>query len=143
METLTRVSRPTTLILDDEIPRVPQRAKFFMRARGGDLGAKAEREVSRFAFKHPLTHGMMGPLRALVPHQDDNPEPHAHKTNLTDAQANTRAIQTLAYHLGVDLTGICEIPQYAWYSHRPDGTDTEPYHRYAVVMLIDLSLIHI
>ena len=108
-----------------------------MRARGGDLGAKAEREVSRFAFKHPLTHGMMGPLRALVPHQDDNPEPHAHKTNLTDAQVNTRAIQTLAYHLGVDLTGICEIPQYAWYSHRPDGTATEPYHRYAVVMLID------
>ena len=137
METLTRVSRPTTLILDDEIPRVPQRANFFMRARGGDLGAKAEREVSRFAFKHPLTHGMMGPLRALVPHQDDNPEPHAHKTNLTDAQANTRALQTLAYHLGVDLTGICEIPQYAWYSHRPDGTATEPYHRYAVVMLID------
>jgi len=137
METLKRVSRPTTLILDDEIPRVPQRANFFMRARGGDLGEKAQREVSRFAFKHPLTHGMMGPLRALVPHQDDNPQRHERKADLSDATANTRAIQTLAYHLGVDLTGICEIPEYAWYSHRPDGTATEPYHRYAVVMLID------
>ena len=137
METLERVERPTTLILDDEIPRVPQRANFFMRARGGDLGAKAKREVARFAFKHPLTHGMMGPLRALVPHQDDNPPTHDGESNPTEAQANTRAVQTLAYHLGVDLTGICEIPNYAWYSHRPDGTPTEPYHKYAVVMLID------
>jgi len=140
METVERVNRPTTLILDDEIPRVPQRANFFMRARGGDLGEKAQREVNRFAVKHPLTHGMMGPLRALVPHQDDNPQVHADpkdENHLTDALANTRAIQALSYHLGVDLTGICEIPDYAWYSHRPDGTATEPYHKYAVVMLID------
>jgi len=110
-----------------------------MRARGGDLGAKAQREVNRFAVKHPLTHGMMGPLRALVPHQDENPQTFENgdpRQTVSDAQANTRAIQTLSYHLGVNLTGICEIPDYAWYSHRPDGTATEPYHKYAVVMLI-------
>jgi len=138
METLDRVSRPTTLILDDEIPRVPQRANFFMRARAGDLGAKAQREVSRFAFKHPLTHGMMGPLRAMVPHQDDQLQRSAAGDRLlSDAPTNTRALHALAYHLGVDLAGICEIPDYAWYSHRPDGTPCEPYHKYAVVMLID------
>ena len=140
METLARIERPTTLILDDEIPRVPQRANFFMRARGGDLGKKAQREVSRFAVKHPLTHGMMGPLRALVPHQDDVPlpDPALDKVQLSNSSTeNTQALQALAYHLGVDLVGICKIPNYAWYSHRPDGTPTDPYHKYAVVMLID------
>ena len=136
MERVRRVDRPTTMILDDEVPRVPQRANFFMRARAGDLGAKAQREVARFAFKHPLTHGMMPPLRCLVPHQD-GPVTGTPDADLSDAHANTRAIKSLAYHLGVDLAGICEIPDYAWYSHRPNGTPTEPYHRYAVVMLID------
>ena len=140
MEQIKRVDKPTTLIFDEEIPRVPQRANFFMRARHGDLGQKAKREVARFAVKHPLTHGMMGPLRALVPHQDNAPDEvdaSAPGRELHDARANSNNIRALAYHLGVDLVGICEVPRYAWYSHRPDGTPTEPYHRFAVVMLID------
>jgi len=148
MEQLKRQAKPTTLILDDEIPRVPQRANFFMRSRAGDLGAKAQREVARFAFKHPLTQGMMGPLRSLVPHQDDDPRKSPHQVasgavehtsarKTASASDNSDAIRALAYHLGADLVGLCEIPRYAWYSHRPDGTETTPYHKYAVVMLID------
>ncbi len=136
MEQVKRVDKPTTLILDDEIPRVPKRAEFFARARTGDLGKKAFKEVQRFAFKHPLTLGMMGPLRALVPHQDGKAAIDK-DLSLQDATANTKAIKSLAYHLGADLTGICEIPDYAWYSHTVDGSAIEPYHKYAVVMLID------
>ena len=136
MEQVWRVPRPTTLILDDEVPRVPKRAEFFMRARMGDLGAKAQREVARFAFKHPLTDGMMKPLRAMVPHQDGAVAPQQ-APGFEDAQANTQAIKSLSYHLGADLTGICEIPEYAWYSHGPNGQPIEAKHKYAVVMLID------
>ena len=35
------------------------------------------------------------------------------------------------------MTGICEIPRYAWYSHRKNCTDLKPYNKYAIVMLID------
>jgi reductive dehalogenase len=136
MEQVKRVARPTTLILDDEVPRVPKRAEFFMRARMGDLGAKAQREVQRFAFKHPLTDGMMKPLRAMVPFQDGEVA-DTDPGKLGDAAANSRAIKSLSYHLGADLTGICEIPDYAWYSHGPDGKPIEMKHKYAVVMLID------
>ena len=130
------MSEPTTLIMADEIPRVPKRAEFFARARAGDLGDKAHREVARFAFKHPLTDGMMGPLRAMVPHQDGQVASTPNGT-MQDAQTNTDAIKSLSYHLGADLTGICEIPEYAWYSHGPDGRALSTPHRYAVVMLID------
>ena len=136
MEHVRRVERPTTVILDDEIPRVPQRANFFTRARMGDLGAKAQQEVKRFALKHPLTHGMTYPLRALVPHQDGVTAART-EPGFTDAAANSRAVKSLGYHLGADLIGICEVPRYAWYSHDVSGNEIPEAHRYAVVLLID------
>jgi ferredoxin len=135
MEQVRRVDRPTTLVLDDEVPRVPKRASFFDRALRGDLGEKAQAERNRFAFKQPHTAGMMGPMRAMVPLQGGKSSPE--KASLADPAANSRAIKSLSYFLGADLTGICEIPRYAWYSHGQDGKPIEPYHRYAVVMLID------
>jgi epoxyqueuosine reductase QueG len=136
METVKRVDRPTTLILDDEVPRVPKRAAFFERALQGDLGEKSKIERSRFSFKHPVSWAQLGMIRSLVPHQD-GPVAAADSGRYSDAAANTRALKSLSYFLGSDLTGICEIPSYAWYSHKTDGKVLEPYHRYAVVMLID------
>ncbi|MGI9327366.1 MAG: 4Fe-4S dicluster domain-containing protein [Pseudomonadales bacterium] len=136
MEQVQRVDAPTTLIFADEVPRVPKRAEFFQRARMGDLGEKAQQEVKRFAFKHPLTDGMMHPLRVMVPHQDGAVATELDPA-LEDAESNTKAIKSLSYHLGADLTGVCEIPRYAWYSHGPDGKAIEMRHKYAVVMLID------
>jgi reductive dehalogenase len=136
METVRQVERPTTLILDDEVPRVPKRAAFFERALQGDLGEKAQRERSRFSFKHPLSRSQLGMIRKMVPFQD-GPVAAAANPHLRDPAANARAIKSLSYFLGADLTGICEIPRYAWFSHKEDGTPIEPYHRYAVVMLID------
>jgi len=136
METVKTVARPTTLILDDEVPRVPKRAAFFDRALQGDLGDKAKRERTRFAFKTPLSLAQLGMIRALVPFQD-GPVAPSRDPRFADAKANARAIKSLSYFLGADLTGICEVPRYAWFSHRENGAPIEPVHRYAVVMLID------
>ncbi len=136
METVKRVERPTTLILDDEVPRVPKRASFFERAIHGDLGGKAQRERSRFSFKHPFASAMLKQIRAMVPHQDG--EIAARPTpEFGDAKANSKAIKSLSYALGAQITGICELPDYAWYSHKEDGSAIRPYHKYAVVSLID------
>jgi reductive dehalogenase len=75
-------------------------------------------------------------IRAMVPFQNGEVAPTQHG-GLSDPTANARAIKSLSYFLGADLTGICEIPRYAWFSHKEDGTSIPPYHRYAVVMLID------
>lgn len=136
METVKRVDRPTTLILDDEVPRVPKRAAFFQRALHGDLGAKSQKERSRFSFKTPFSNALLGAIRALVPMQDGELGA-ADQTFGGDPAANARAIKSLSYSFGSDLTGICEIPRYAWFSHKEDGKEIVPYHRYAVVMLID------
>lgn len=137
METVKRVERPTTLILDDEVPRVPKRAAFFERALQGDLGEKSQRERARFATKHPLARSMVSLIRTMVPHQDGAVDANADTSACDDPARNARAVKALSYFLGADLTGICEVPRYAWYSHKEDGTPIDNYHRYAVVMLID------
>ena len=135
MEQVKRIERPTTLILDEEVPRVPKRAAFFQRALHGDLGEKSKTERSRFAFKTPLSFSMLQLIRAMVPRQDG--ELGEGEGGFGDPATNARTLKSLSYVLGSDLTGICEIPRYAWFSHHEDGREIEPYHRYAVVMLID------
>lgn len=140
MERIRRVDEPTTLVLRDEIRRVPKRADLFTRALAGDLGEKAQRERTRFAVKHPLAQAMTPLIRGLVPLQGTR-EPLAPTGlggDLSDPQRNADAIKALAYVLGADLVGICEAEPWMYYSHdEAEGRPIEPYHRYAVVMLID------
>ncbi len=35
------------------------------------------------------------------------------------------------------MVGICEVPEYAWYSHDTNGDEIEPRHKYAIVLLVD------
>ena len=136
MEKIRRAPETTTLILEDEVPRVPKRANFFTRALHGDLGEKAQRERWRFAYKTPIADAYVKLIRAMVPLQggmiasDRNP-----RTN--DPAANARGIKALMYYLGADMAGACEAKRYTWYSHQDDGTSIEIYHRSAVVMLVD------
>ncbi len=136
METVKRVDRPTTLIIDDEVPRVPKRAAFFERALQGDLGEKSQKARRVFSFKHPLSLSQLHVIRAMVPYQD-GPVAQVDTGPYADPAANAKAIKSLSYFLGSHMTGICELPDYTWYSHKEDGRPIEPYNKYAVVMLID------
>ena len=135
MEKIRRVPEPTTLVLGDEIVRQPKRANFFTRALMGDLGEKAKHERTRFAVKNPYAFAMTPLIRNMVPMQGGETAPR--RRELRDAATNAAAVKALGYFLGADLVGICEASRWMWYSHQEDGTPIEPYHRYAVVMLID------
>ena len=136
LETVLRVDRPTTLIFDDEVPQVPKRAEFFARAEAGDLGEKSRIERGRFAFKHPFAMSMVSLIRSMVPEQDGEVSNET-GSDYTDPDSNSKAIKSLSYLLGSEMTGICEIPRYAWYSNRKDGSKIPYNHKYAVVMLVD------
>ncbi len=140
MERIRRVDQPTTLVLRDEITRVPKRADLFTRALAGDLGARPQKERTRFAVKHPLAWAMTPLIRNMVAMQGTR-EPLAPTGlggDLSDAQRNSDHVKALGYFLGADLVGICEAEPWMYYSHdETDGRAIAPYHRYAVVMLID------
>ncbi len=138
METVTRVDEPTTLIDAPNIPRVPKRHDMFIRAAMGDLGAKAQKELGGFRFiaKSPFGHAMQPLLGGMVPLQYGQAAP-AVAPATDDPQKNADRVKAALYYLGADLVGICEVPEYAWYSHDADGSVIEPYHKYAISILVD------
>ncbi len=137
MERIKRVDEPTTLVLRDEIKRMPKRADLFSRALAGDLGEKLSKERRRFAVKHPLAFAMTPLIRNMVPMQGSR-EPLGGNAKHPDAKLNSDAIKALGYFMGADLAGICRAEPWMYYSHDDEkGAPIEPYHPYAVVMLID------
>jgi ferredoxin len=134
MEKIKRVDEPTTLVLRDEIRRMPKRADLFTRALAGDLGEKPARERRRFAVKHPLAFAMTPVIRNLVPLQGTR----ENRARVGGESENSKAVKALAYYLGVDLAGICRAEPWMYYSHDDEkGAPIDPYHPNAVVMLID------
>ena len=93
METVKRIARPTTLILDDEVPQVPKRAAFFQRALHGDLGDKAKTERTRFAFKTPLSWSLLQVIRSLVPFQNGDVAPASDRAQYRNPQRQRRGHQ--------------------------------------------------
>ncbi len=136
VETLKRVDKVTTEIFEDEVPRVPSRANMYMRTAFGDLSAKAKGEAARWSQKHPVSQGLMRPSWAMKPFQDGQTASGT-ASGLDNATDNTKALKALSYFLGSSVTGVAEIPDYCWYSHDKRGQPIEPYHKYALVMLID------
>lgn len=135
MEKIRRVEQTTTRITD-QIPRVSKRANFFNRARFGDLGDKPAQEVRRFVTKSPLSKALDVVASSQVPLQDGPVNPQ--KAPLPeDPQELTNHIKALCYFLDADVVGVCEAPEYVWYSHDLQGNPIQARHRYAIVLLID------
>jgi epoxyqueuosine reductase QueG len=136
MEKVKRVDATTTLIIDEEVPRVPKRAGGFARARMGDFGEKASREVVRFAAKTPTGMALRVLQSALQPFQDGAVAPQVDGRHL-DPVRNRRALKTLANHLGADVSGTCEAKAFSWYSHDYEGKPMDVLHKNALVVAID------
>ena len=52
-------------------------------------------------------------------------------------QSLSQHIKRLGYFLRADIVGICELPQYAVYSHNARGKPIENHHKYAIVIVTD------
>jgi ferredoxin len=136
METVKRVEQSTTLIIDDEVPRMPKRSNGFYRGKKGDFGDKVAREFGRFAIKTPAGAALADLQIAQTPHQDGEVAPSVDPASL-DPERNRRALKTLLHHLGADIAGTCEAKRYVWYSHDYGGKPIDIYHRSALVVVID------
>jgi reductive dehalogenase len=136
MEKVQRVEESTTLIIDDEVPRMPKRSNGFYRGKKGDFGEKVAREFGRFAIKTPAGAALADLQIAQTPYQDGEVASRVDEVSL-DPVRNRRALKTLLVHLGADIAGACEAKRYVWYSHDYTGKPIDIYHRNALVIVID------
>ena len=136
MEKVKRVRETTTLIIDDEVPRMPKRSNGFYRGKKGDFGDKVAREFGRFAIKTPAGAALAELQIAQTPFQDGAVASSIDPLSL-DPQRNRCVLKTLLHHLGADIAGTCEAKRYVWYSHDYGGRPIDIYHASAAVMVID------
>ena len=136
MEKVRRVDEPTTLVIESEVERAAARHNFFTRARAGDRGARPQREVGRFIEKAPHGLASLRMLQELVPLQTGETAARI-AAGTADPDANAAAVKALGHFLGADMTGVCDAPAYAWYSHTTDGEVIEARHDNAVIFVLD------
>ncbi|MGE5148376.1 MAG: Fe-S protein, partial [Candidatus Eiseniibacteriota bacterium] len=49
----------------------------------------------------------------------------------------TNDLKAGAYFIDASMVGACTLPEYAWYATGEDGKPLAPYHRYALVVLVE------
>jgi hypothetical protein len=116
VHTLKRVDRPTTQIMDDQVPRVDEREAGFNRAGRGDFGPHFQQEYFRFVQKHPLSSAL-GKIGIGLRKVRDGEVASKIAPLPEDPILMAGHIKETAYFLRADLVGICELPPYAVYSH--------------------------
>ena len=136
-ESIKRNDLSTTIVKEDEVPRVDERESGFNRALRGDFGPYLQNERYRFVSKHPLS-GALGKMQFDLVNYVDGEAAENKAPLKDDPQLMARHIKETAYFLRADIVGICELPSYAVYSHRmTTGESVELNHKYAIAIVVD------
>lgn len=136
---LKRVEFPTTVVQEEDIQRVDERDGGFQKAHRGEYGETLKNEYQRFMEKYPLSKSQLKMARHLGVNDIVDGAPFPVKAPGTDnTAAMNRHIKELGYFLRADMVGICELPQYAVFTHsRWDGSPIDLKHKYAIGILVD------
>jgi len=137
-EKLERRDAPTTFIDRERVPRFPKRADFFARALFGDMGRNVQEEGknAHYVMKSPIGACARRALGALLLLQFGEARGPV-SASTSDPTRNADNLKAASYYLGCDAVGLCEVPEWAWYSHDAGGNPLPAYHRNALNMLID------
>ena len=135
VEKLKRVAQPTTKITQNVL-QVSERDSGFIRAALGQYGPFAKKELNRFIPKEAIgaaENFMVNHLGSIA-----DGETNTQKAQIPDNPAIlSQHIKRLGYFLRADIVGICELPQYAVYSHNARGKPIDNHHKYAIIVVTD------
>ncbi len=133
IERLKRVDEPTTKV-SDSIQRIDIRDHGFNRARRGDFGPVAKRYM--LLGKEPIARSLLEMTTSFIDKVDGEVAPQ--KAPIPqDLEVLSRHIKSLGYFFGADIVGICQLPQWAVYSHDRRGNPIELNHQFAITIVID------
>jgi len=134
---LKRVDRPTTKIIDDQVPRPDARQSGFLKSRRGDYGERLKKEWTRFVPKHPMS-GALANMTAHLASVVDGKFANSKAPISEDPAVLSKHIKEVAYFLRSDIVGICKLPPYAVYTHGwPAEEPLELNHKFAIAVLVD------
>lgn len=97
------------------VPSTPSR-------EGGETGIGMGDIAARMRQMMAVMSGEPAPEKAVLPN---------------DPSILSRHIKSMSYFVGADIVGICELPQWAVYSHDLQGNPVECDHKYAICIVVD------
>lgn len=134
MERLKRVDQPTIKIENPSIQRIDIRDSGFSQAVRGHFGALMQ--STQLRNKEPMRASqkeMTQKFKGMV-----DGEIASSKAPLSqDPTILSRHIKSLGYFYRADIVGICELPQWAVYSHDEKGKPVELNHQFAIMLCVD------
>jgi reductive dehalogenase len=134
MQRIKQVNKPTTLITD-EIRRIDSRENAFTKARRGDYGPAVQRESPHAATKDPLSVSLADIRRFVALVETNEIAPHIAPIP-EDPGVLTRHIKRLGYFLRADIMRVCNLPEYAVYSHDFQGNPIDINYKFAIVIIM-------
>lgn len=134
MDKIRHVDEITTKIVGD-IKRINAQDQGFNQAKDGRLGAATQREFKRMGAKSPLNGALMYDLGKNFAPLRDGPVWPAKAPIADDPELMSNHIKSLGYFLKAQAVGICELPEWAVYSHDSQGEPIELKHKYAILLL--------
>lgn len=138
MEKVKRVDEITTNIVG-EIQRTDVRKTGFALAASGAFGTTAQREFRRHGPKFPIAAAMIDDIGPVFNQVADGPVAPNKAPLPSNMVVLSRHLKSLGYFLGADVAGICQLPQWAIYSHTREGKPIDLTHQYAIVYGVDMD----
>ncbi len=127
---------PTTRIVG-EIQRPDERRHGFARAFAGEFGPEIQELRTSFIAKYPNGAALNWSVNNVLAGRADG-QVSPKRVEIKDLARATQHIKDLARFYRADAVGVCELPNFAVYSHSGDtGEPIELNHKYAIAVLVD------
>jgi len=133
MNRLKRIERPTTLITD-HVQKIDSRERAVARAIRGDYGTTMQRKAVHYPRRYPVYDAQAALLQHLAS-SEDNEIANSKAPIPENPRILSRHFKCLGYFLKADIMGICEVPEYAVYSHDRLGNPININYKYAIVII--------
>jgi len=134
LDRIKRVETPSNIITNN-VRRIDARENAFSKAIRGDYGPAVQKEAHRPSQKYPLNVSLTDirqPVGTIIPNTVAGkiaPIP-------TDSYTLTRHIKRLGYFLTADIMSVCNLPEYAVYSHDMQGHSIDIDYPFAIVIVM-------
>jgi len=138
MDKIKRQDKPTSIVDELRIPRLPKRHDIFYRGAYGDLGKTVQDAcIDEYSIvKSSTAEAQFDLIGAL--HLLERRHPMGEiKPGNDDPTTNAKRIKSALHFLGADMVGISKAPDWVWYSHEIGGSEINPPHDNAITMLVD------
>ncbi|MBC7227492.1 MAG: 4Fe-4S dicluster domain-containing protein [Thermoflexales bacterium] len=132
---IRQVARPTTLITDT-VRRIDLRDTAYGLAARGEYGPVVQRSMQRFLpEKYPLSAAQKDVVDHISLIQANPVAPQIAPIP-QDPQTLSRHVKAVGYFLKADIVGICQVPEFAYYSHDRSGNPIIPAYKNAILIVM-------